>query len=413
MSSSSAEIHPFRVLREEPNFAISLEKLKAKLGPAGLAEVIKYDCESTEMRKLRIQLPHYFARTVRDLETISYAYMNRHREQLRFLSFWEGARQIFSFSPGLSAALSNTSIEDIPWAELRMPHRHFYVAFGNFGQPTYTMGGLEYIVDGAYVREAPANSRSNPEGSLVIDFTTRLLRADSANAKVKVGHDDFCRFLLEPVYEYILIPDAGGTVGGAMARGEAEYVTRLREEDAEYLKMSMELARRHDIPLPRIPESANCEFRNFESGKAHFLPLLPTLFNCILYLTSFPANISSDYSSDAPQGIVASLKVARRGNVRAELTRTLKSRGFSVVKFVKDPAFSDNPQGADQIAHGHGSTKRTHWRRGHWRRQGFGPGLIEHRIIWIRPVLVGASETGTDELARPESGTIHQVSQPD
>jgi len=35
---------------------------------------------------------------------------------------------------------------------------------------------------------------------------------------------------------------------------------------------------------------------------------------------------------------------------------------------------------------------RIHWRRGHMRNQAYGPGRADHRIMWIEPSLIGATE---------------------
>lgn len=37
---------------------------------------------------------------------------------------------------------------------------------------------------------------------------------------------------------------------------------------------------------------------------------------------------------------------------------------------------------------GSGSELVPHWRRGHWRRQAYGAGMLERRLLWIRPVLM-------------------------
>lgn len=39
---------------------------------------------------------------------------------------------------------------------------------------------------------------------------------------------------------------------------------------------------------------------------------------------------------------------------------------------------------------GSGITHRMHWRRGHWRNQGYGTGRQQHRNVWIEPTLVAA-----------------------
>jgi hypothetical protein len=37
-----------------------------------------------------------------------------------------------------------------------------------------------------------------------------------------------------------------------------------------------------------------------------------------------------------------------------------------------------------------GASKKSHWRRGHWRRQAVGQGRAERELRWIRTVLVNA-----------------------
>ena len=44
----------------------------------------------------------------------------------------------------------------------------------------------------------------------------------------------------------------------------------------------------------------------------------------------------------------------------------------------------------NSLKSGHGTFKRPHFRRGHWRRQRKGKGLVDHQYIWIKPKLVNA-----------------------
>lgn len=46
-----------------------------------------------------------------------------------------------------------------------------------------------------------------------------------------------------------------------------------------------------------------------------------------------------------------------------------------------------------------GGTVRTHWRRGHWRRQPTGAGRQEIRLLWIRPVLVSPASGMAADLS--------------
>ena len=38
------------------------------------------------------------------------------------------------------------------------------------------------------------------------------------------------------------------------------------------------------------------------------------------------------------------------------------------------------------------ASPRMHWRRGHFRRQPIGTGLIDYKIIWLEPCLIGIKE---------------------
>jgi hypothetical protein len=42
----------------------------------------------------------------------------------------------------------------------------------------------------------------------------------------------------------------------------------------------------------------------------------------------------------------------------------------------------------------------THWRRGHWHNQAFGPGRSLRRLIWVMPVRVGAGDTKKGDTGR-------------
>ena len=41
---------------------------------------------------------------------------------------------------------------------------------------------------------------------------------------------------------------------------------------------------------------------------------------------------------------------------------------------------------------GKGKAKNVHWRRGHFKRQAYGPGWSKHRTIFVRPVMVNRNQ---------------------
>ncbi len=57
---------------------------------------------------------------------------------------------------------------------------------------------------------------------------------------------------------------------------------------------------------------------------------------------------------------------------------------------------------------GHHARPQTHWRKGHWRRQHFGKGRQEIRLVFIRPVLVNAAFF----VGKPENTNVEIVGMP-
>jgi len=64
----------------------------------------------------------------------------------------------------------------------------------------------------------------------------------------------------------------------------------------------------------------------------------------------------------------------------------------------REALWSPSIIGASYVSHirapqgGTHESPRIHWRKGHMRNQAHGPGRADHKIIWIQPMLVGASE---------------------
>ena len=53
-------------------------------------------------------------------------------------------------------------------------------------------------------------------------------------------------------------------------------------------------------------------------------------------------------------------------------------------------AFEEQEMYTNESPESAGSHKKTHWRRGHWRQQVFGPGRTLRELRWIRPTLINA-----------------------
>jgi hypothetical protein len=406
-----SSIHPFRLLNNSESFARNLKDLKAHYGDKKIAELgsPKPGQGAAICQSFPLSPTVSRARNFEELQTLLSGNVHTFQDLYDFLMFWECSRQIFAFDSNLASALANTGIEEMPWSELRLPHHDFYVSWGDFGQDSYNYGGLNYIIDGAYVRQVPEGSLMTPAGSLNIRFTSRLVNADFDQARTVVGAIGNVGYnYAEPTYRYTIQPVEGGTVGQAMAAGEELFLTHCRHMDETNLDQSKQLAVHFKLATQGQIVPTEVEKARYLRGKSFFEPFIPTLLNCILYLTEFPANVANDYPTEAPQGIVARLRKVKGPAICSQLNRELKQKGYSVVRFVKDATFDVPASQGGAAGVGQGRKKRVHWRRGHWRRQAYGEALSQHRTIWIKPVLVGVKEDEA-EVVVPEAGTVHQV----
>ena len=125
------------------------------------------------------------------------------------------------------------------------------------------------------------------------------------------------------------------------------------------------------------------------------------------FLSAYPDDIKEDWG-DAPAELIKGAypeKTSRR--LRAEASKALQEieeQGYVKINICGPTiakAIEREPtvEGEDQP----GSTVRPHWRRGHWRRQRCGEGLIRIDLTWIKPVIVNADQ------GVPVGGHLYQV----
>lgn len=132
------------------------------------------------------------------------------------------------------------------------------------------------------------------------------------------------------------------------------------------------------------------------------------LIGAMLYLSLYPEKGIEQWPAGAPEKFVR--KTQGNKQEQASALQKLSERGWSRSTYY-------NIESQRSANGGDGNSDRsvaTHWRRGHWRKQAFGPNRSERRMTWIRPMLVNAS---TGELpqhihianvGKPKSGKLVQ-----
>ena len=95
---------------------------------------------------------------------------------------------------------------------------------------------------------------------------------------------------------------------------------------------------------------------------------------------------------------------ARRKNEnKAARARRLLEAEINLIGFEQNVVVYDRQDTSSMDSESDGSSRRTHWRRGHFRRQPYGPALSSRKLIFIKPILVNAHRFQGD-VAETEYG---------
>lgn len=390
------EPHPIRIWKHDKNFGAKLDQRREAhregLRLFGVSEEgIQY-------------VPNYVDLDPQYLHSFGDLQLSLHQQQktLQFhdyyLKFWDHHRQMFSLDEQLSSSLGMTDISDIPWDQIKLPHDHFHISWDNYGQEAFEMGGLNYVVDGAYVMRVPSGGVLYPDETLLIRFTCLLV--DPSYSEARKLRSIQGSIYSEPVYEYVLSGKRGTTVGDALKDGEVEFSRYCEGLDSRLYESAVE----YSVEAQVFPDGVRLTPHSdkFKRGIERIRGALPMLFNSIFYLVQRPGNRTEVFPQAAPKPRLERFLKEKHPKNKKALGDALARRGYSVVTFVRDPDVSGKAE--SQISDS-GKTVRSHWRRGHWRNQPFGKNLSESRWVWIMPVLVKKDE-------KFEVGTKHQVSKP-
>jgi hypothetical protein len=349
----------------------------------------------------KITMPMFRGMGFDDLQKVVYSRFRAFQETDFFVRFWDGPRQIFNFDSELVGMLTKTEVGDVPWDSLRFPYQEFYIHFGCALESQIESNRRLYKAEGAYVLVQPGPSfveGFNP-GALHVQISTRLVHPSYEEV---LGGMQRGFSLKEPVYRMTVSGEAGETVTQALARGRAANLEMCRKLDGDILASSKGVAAQYGIDSGKLASanSLGLEERRFLRGELLTAEALPLVFNCIAYLTAIPEQREAVYPAEAPKSLVERIEKAPTPKKKAILTKNMDHLGFTKLVFVKDPAPTAIAVPAET-----GKTVRTHWRRGHWRSQAFGSGMIKRVLIWIRPCVVNAEKAEDGQVP----GHIYKV----
>lgn len=300
-------------------------------------------------------------------------------------AFCSGGKRIFSIDQKLVEMFLHTDVAEVGFDTLKSPFKSFYLHFGKVESLQLNKG---WYVDGAYVCHSEELQAFQVMLTSIPDDELQLANWDISpepSFSISVRGEEYKN-------------NMEGVLNACIARKRntsEENMRRIRDE---------EIVITHDGPrlqvdITRFAAQAEAKHDQGHYGIAE--AALRLVVNSICCITSYGENIESGWPEFIPENFKTILD---SGNVkdikRAE--STLEKLGYRKIPTLKLSSLI--PQGKS-IFHSdfNVSFKSSHWRKGHWRNQAFGPGWSEHRMKWIMPTLIH------QETSEPVKGGIYNI----
>jgi len=294
-----------------------------------------------------------------------------------FGAYHEAGRVIFDIAPGLTSSLALTDADAIPCGELPLPGAAFYIHFG-------TSSGLfadGYEVEGAFVHHA--------EEKLMVDLVPRAwgsqhffaLPMGEPVVGVSVDMSDPAKTITDALTDSIRsIMEANASMFAQIAEVEA----KLTAQYGEVIK----------VPTP---------VERLDDKEPLLKKALGLIVNVLFFLAAEPGDIVDAWGRDTPREPLDALSsTVMPGRVKS-IENSLLKAGYRKVRFVGRTFADSVASRAIHEAIDTGRTLATHFRRGHFKRQPYGPERSLRKTIFVAPVVVNAGK-GDDQ-----SGRIYDV----
>tara|TARA_A100001391_G_scaffold65878_5_gene41520 strand:+ start:14072 stop:15271 length:1200 start_codon:yes stop_codon:yes gene_type:complete len=382
MSFRAAELHPMRSLRAVPGADLIVQQA-VRRDPQGLlrSETLEAMTERVvELYNAELgRIPFEKRPPTMDVVTKTVSTL------AHIANFTSAGRNSFLLPTEVTALLGRTDLGDIRLSDIRLPFRAFYLGFA--GGLSAGLPGSPNLIDGAYVETFTIDDDAGPQRYLTFYVTAR--RIDGAT-RAKSG------WIASPEPHFyaplkILIGDED-TLEAAIDRATTSSDIALEAEPKSQAALidGIRQAAEDGYPVNKPVTTG------FERAAAFNVVALPTmrsvltlLCNAICLLSAEPIASEPVWPTDAPQSLVDIALRASTPKRRRTAVGQLAERGFFSTRTISLQL--NAPQAAEAQADVTTSSGRQllpHWRRGHWRRQTYGAGHLERRLIWIRPVLV-------------------------
>jgi hypothetical protein len=295
---------------------------------------------------------------------------------------------IYVLPDGLVEEFDNTDCGEVHIGDIQLPFPNVYL---KFTPPNRPLLGDRAPVDGCYAvwqqdelllvltssmpavdyERSLSITCTDPMFSIHMPATNRDLPINEA---VELGIQEFLNTNAPPTEDFsqdVTFPD-----------GTVTHVADIRRKSRE---------RRIEV---------------FRSQEPAFRECLNIIINAACYISFKPEDITDEWEGEPPGDLLAAANLPGKnitGKMKQmEAQRQIDNGDFTRIKLCGKALFPEEPGMPS-----HGKSPRAHWRRGHWRRQRHGPGLILIALRWIRPTLV------KKDSGAPVEARIYEVQKPE
>jgi hypothetical protein len=278
--------------------------------------------------------------------------------------------QIYCFNEHLIEAFKNSSALELSIDNLKFPFENSYFHFGTQMEMPLHDGIL--FVEGAYVLFNEISLRITLCGTWKEELENKPLPAWYERGRE-------CYDLRIPSSNYSL------PLGRAIDNALVTVIEDLKKSENELIINK----------VPFVESGSSHSFiEAHNKNQESYRKAISLITNALCYLTAYPHDDKLMWQHHSPIKLVG---LAENGSQKEKIRANskLKSLGFSIIHQVGDE-FGEQIQADKQDEKSF--NRRIHWRRGHWRMQPHGPNNSLRKIIWLRPVRVGI--TNSDDVSR-------------
>lgn len=283
-------------------------------------------------------------------------------------SFIYGGRTIYEFSETLTDSLAVTEFEDTTIGDVIGGQNNVYLHFGP--HPFINVGGIQY--EGFWVSFLEEDKSFSFQACRYQSFRKKPIHF-SKNDVV----DSYSLFFISTEQ----------TIGSAIDSS----IEKLESQRIDQLKQLDQIAAQYRAQGIRIETKAALEAIGGEIKSDDIKRISNLCFSALCYLRARPEDTEYGWPKDAPLNMVEHATHTHDSGKKASAENALENDGYLKIGYVGAKFEDNNQPRIFTKGLSDSEIKRimsTHPRRGFFRKQPFGPGRQDRKIVYIAPTIV-------------------------